>query len=119
MSLSGLSPDAEDECVERSRVCDNTRDCPFGDDEWNCNDELGLNCSSANDFYECFNSPRGEYLPTNSTENVCIRKKYSCLDGEDVWDCPNQEDLLPEICTGLIECMCFFCFVCISFRLFV
>ena len=105
ISLGGISPEQQDECVEREWVCDNTRDCPFGDDEWNCNDDSGEECTDANGYFECFNSVRSDFLTTNNSNNVCLRREYTCFEDDDAWDCPNQEDLLPSVCQDFIDCM--------------
>ena len=115
-SLSDISLDVDDQCIEADQQCDGTRDCPFGDDEWNCN-TFGDNdeeCTEANGYFECVSSPSADYTASNSSDNVCIRFEFSCDDGEfETWDCPNQEDLAPATCDDDLRCMLTNIYVCL------
>ena len=97
----GLPLDTDQACIEDNLVCNGDRDCPFGDDEWNCNTYNGLNqsCTDENGFFECVDSPARDFLLTNDSTNICIRREYSCDVNEfETWDCPNQEDLSTGEC---------------------
>ena len=113
-SLSDISLDVDDGCVESNQLCDGIRDCPFGDDEWNCNtfENNNEDCTEANGYFECTMSQSNEFLATNSSSNVCIRFDYSCNAGEfETWDCPNQEDLAPATCNDNLRCMYIYMYI--------
>ena len=120
ISYDGLPLDNDQECVLIEERCDDTRDCPFGDDEWDCNryDGLSDDCTQDNGYFECVNSPQSDYLSTSRDRPICIRSKYSCVEDEyETWDCPQQEDLTPSLCPAnftrmFVFYICLCVFIC-------
>ena len=109
-----------DKCVYPEDLCNGDADCPFGDDEWNCNDIDGVDCTIANGYFECSNSINSDYLDSTDDGLICIPLEWSCYASEYFWDCPNQEDVDPELCSTVDPewdgMFCFVLCICICFK---
>ena len=74
-----------EKCIPKRLKCDGFINCPFGDDEHNCN-----YCNKNNGFI-CI------------TDNTCILKKYAC-NNDNKWNCKYQDDVSNIICNNNDKC---------------
>ncbi|XP_077990109.1 uncharacterized protein LOC144444534 isoform X2 [Glandiceps talaboti] len=83
-------------CMSRSRYCDGIADCPFGEDEEDCDD---FECYNGNIVGQRFVCDGANDCADNSDENQdcpCFTNQYECNDGS----CINKN----YVCDGLINC---------------
>ena len=97
IQCSGLFKCPQSYCLPARRLCDDTQDCPGGEDEHGCTDESML-CPG---FLKCKSTENGE---SEAKSQLCVHPLQHC-DGQE--DCPHGDDEhLCDVAPCPYDCHC-------------